>query len=56
MKKELDKIIRDRKETLNELIGKFDYDVDKHRLNELEQIEVKLIKLLNERKIWNYLS
>ena len=44
--------IEERKEVLKALIEKFDYDVDKHRLNEVEQLEEflfehKVKKILN---------
>ncbi len=31
--------LKNRKKELNELLGKFDYQTDKERLNELEQLE-----------------
>lgn len=46
-KDEIREHIANRRTILSEMVKKWDYDIDKHRLNELEQVE----SLLNEEEI-----
>lgn len=49
MKKQLEKYIKERKHTLADLVRKFDYEIDKHRLDEVEQLEKFTGDLITEK-------
>ena len=42
---EFEEVVGEREKILKPLIKKFDYDIDKHRLDELKQLRAKLNQL-----------